>query len=385
MWFSVWTFFAAGGAGGAAEDLALLAGLSSAVRKVLMRARRTTRNNFFIKPPFAELVAAKIIARRSNLLLRRLSLGRRIFGGLRAWQIGHGRGSQDHHLRPAFTSAGQEQHLVGWIVGQAVAFHAGGQLVIDQAMLQIDGQHRPVARGSVEEVARGIEDQRTRASGRGDAKQFGAAIGIEREHGKAHGNIQAAMGAIERQSGWLRGGQLEAADDLPGSVESNYLARVLQTHQQAVTRAILDHILWERVELNDAGFRSSDGIYDADGSVEGTAGVKRLGVRYPQQPFRTVRHRNQLFDLPVLTVDYGDALAACQGDKDFAAGVVRGDASRIVNLRDPGDQSPFHRAEYFDGVGCGAGDDHLSVGHRHLIEPRVAGKVDDPHLAQLGN
>src|SRR5215468_6378336 len=100
-----------------------------------------------------------------------------------------------------------------------------------------------------------------------------------------------------------------------------------------MTRAVLDHILGKRVELNNAGFRSSDGIHDADGSVERTARVKRLSVRDPQQPFRTVRHRNQLFDLPILAVDYGDTLAARQGDKDFAAGVVRGDASRIIDLR----------------------------------------------------
>src|ERR1700731_2068622 len=51
------------------------------------------------------------------------------------------RRTQDHHLGPAFTSAGKKEHFVRWIISDAVAFNVRRKLVVDNIAVKVDGQH----------------------------------------------------------------------------------------------------------------------------------------------------------------------------------------------------------------------------------------------------
>src|SRR5215472_4655830 len=95
-----------------------------------------------------------------------------------------------------------------------------------------------------------------------------------------------------------------------------------------------------------------------------------------------MRDWKQFFHLPVLAVHHRNAVAAAQGDVDAQALVIHGDAARIVDLRDSGNDPPLHRAEDLDGIGRRAADYHLSIRHGNLVESGVSGKVHDGNLAQ---
>src|SRR5215469_9419495 len=97
-----------------------------------------------------------------------------------------------------------------------------------------------------------------------------------------------------------------------------------------------------------------------------------------------MRDWKQFFHLPVLAVYHRNAVAATQGDVDAQALVIHRDAARIVDLRDSGNDPPFHRAEDLDGSGRRAADYHLSISHGNLVESGVTREVHDGNLAQPG-
>ena len=274
--------------------------------------------------------------------------------------------------------------MVRGIIGDGVAFHVRGQLMVYGVAVEIDSQHRAVARSSIKQVAARIKHQGVSPARRGNARNLRACIGVERHHGVAHRDIEPAALLIQRQTGWLRGHQLVAARDLIGKVDQRDLVLVLQAEQDHSPAGVIQQVLGQRVQFHDRALSAGAQINSAERAVKHAGGIECFGLRYPQQPLRPMLHGNDLLHFPASGIDRGNAVVSRQRHVEHAAFIVHGHAAGIANLGDARHHAALHRAENLDGIGARPGEHHLPVGHGHLIEAGAALQVNQGDLAQLG-
>ena len=149
-------------------------------------------------------------------------------------------------------------------------------------------------------------------------------------------------------------------------------------------RRIKDHVLGQSVHLNCGFFHCPLGIDNGQNTITDTAHIEGLIFVHPQKLFGGMLHRNEFFHLPIAGFHHSDTIAGGQGDVEASSSLVHGDATRVFNLGDSGNNPPLHWVENLDGVALWPCNDDLAIGQRHLAESRLTGQIDHRHLLQLG-